>query len=114
VWGCDEPAKEPIWQVLCWRCDGTDVTCAQCKGMRTVPIPRCPYKSQARDALQDAFDVCRAIPMLQVGVLPAGDGWLKLPQLFMDALRLVATHKETYDEAEAERRRKKAMRGKGG
>ncbi len=80
--------------VPCWQCGGTRADCSLCEGLKTVPIKRCPY----RFVDVSAWDACRSLSMLEVGVLPGPGGWMNQSATWLEAVQIVAAHKRHYDE----------------
>lgn len=107
-WGCDEPTETEQLALDCWVCPPKRprAACRTCGGSGTVQLFRCPWSQVDAAALQ----ICDALPLLDLGLLPTPGGWADQAATWYDATVLALQERATYEEIERERQKRKAER----
>lgn len=107
-WGCDEATETEQLALDCWICPPKRArgSCRRCHGTGTVQLFRCPWSQVDAAALQ----ICDALPLLDLGILPTPGGWADQAATWYDATVLALQERATYEEQERERQRRKAER----
>lgn len=101
-WGCDTDAKQPVISMDCIACHGSNPDCAECHGVGTIDIFRCPvwYVDQLEDFLQ-------MYCMYKKGFLPVSGGALNQTHQFIEAVQFLDSQLNKLEKVQLERERKK-------
>jgi hypothetical protein len=122
-WGCDAPAKYPVFTISCSKCSGNDPKC-ECGGTDRAPVFRCPtatLSSAHPEVMLGVKQFMRAYAFLESRqILPAAGGLNDQSLSFVQACEIVDAERGLFDKirqetAERERkvREKKAQMGRG-
>jgi hypothetical protein len=68
--------------------------CRACEGTGRQIVDRCPGRTIPRIA----WDVCRSVALLDVGILPVTGGWQEQSATWAEAMSIVAREKGEYEE----------------
>jgi len=124
VWGCDEPAAEPVFSVGCSACDGGDPDCEACEGTGTVWHHQCPAA-----VIKAAAPTGGAVAWLDAlirtyvqydsrNVLPVAGGYVDQSASFGRCVDLIDAERGRYEEMRASKQRREqklaSMKSQGG
>lgn len=100
-WGCDAPAKWPIFSSTCPACLGAG--CEECQQKGQVQHYRCP-KSQSSGP---AFEVIRLASAVEAGFLPTAGGYGDQPSAIMRLIEIALHERAEIERAQAAQAEKK-------
>ena len=99
-WGCDAPAKWPIFSSTCPACLGAG--CEECHNKGQVQHNRCP-KSQSSDA---ASEIIRLASAVEAGFLPTAGGYGDQPGRIMRLIEIALHERGEIERAQAQTEKK--------
>lgn len=109
LWGCDEPAEDPVFWITCTTCDGGDDHCEACTGSGRQNLYRCP----ARVLWPGASRFMDAYQWFEKGLLPSEGGVADQPAILIRAIKECGREVGRIKEAREARVKKLRKMGKG-
>ena len=106
LWGCEGPAKRPVYSIDCPACSGRD--CPSCDGRGFVEYYECP--NRVADA--GAHEAIELFFLMKNGILPAAGGWYDQTIGFCAAMRFLSRLDAERERREFERA-KRSSSGRG-
>ena len=83
--GCEKDSENPIFDVDCVRCGGTDQKCKICKGSGIETFYRCPVKLVTNDTVM----IMKYYNFFKKGHLPVTGGLLNQTAVFLESIEFI-------------------------
>lgn len=107
LWGCEEPAERPVFDVTCSRCGGADDSCKDCTGSGLFSFRTCPRRAieEAGPSVgRNLNGVLRAYVQLDSRqVMPAPGGLYDQAEGFLRAVEIIDAERGRYERMRADR-----------
>lgn len=112
LWGCDEPAPEPVFSIGCSPCAGED--CERCEGTGEREFFTCPGKVVVGPEGSRVSRFVRAyIDAERFGSLPVSGGQLDQSASWREACAVIDSERARWDGIRAEHQKKQRRRAAG-
>ena len=83
--GCEKDSENPVFDIDCVRCGGTNPKCEVCRGSGIETFYRCPVKLVTNDTIR----IMKYYNFFRKGYLPVAGGLLSQTAIFLESIEFL-------------------------